>query len=173
MPTPLKNLHLRLKGRGGVGPGGQRGRAVVVSERLRIQVVPELVAAGGPLQGRTVLTIRFTPPAVGRRLQTTALPDGGVSAAPFYRLDDRVEVVLNQSRFHEVPSYALTGKEKKAKDQPSLVTVTGQGVAEEPERFPEELMAWNTATDPTAVLKLSYHTQSWARLKRKLVEMEE
>ena len=116
------------------------------------------------------------------------LPSASTSSSSMAKIDDlgkirasiytvnsasKAVVVLNQSRFHEVPSHALTGKEKKAKDQPSLVTVTGQGVAEEPERFPEELMAWNTAADPTAILKLSYHTQSWARLKRKLVEMEE
>ncbi len=84
----------------------------------------------------------------------------------------KVAVVQNQSRFHEVPTHSLTGTEKKAKDQPSLVTVSGQGVVEEPGRFPDELMTWNAASNPTAVLTITYHTQSWARLKRKLVELE-
>ena len=70
----------------------------------------------------------------------------------------KVTVMQNQSKFHEVPAHALTGTEKKAKDQPSLVTVAGQGVAEELGRFPSELMVWNTPTDPIAVLSLTYHT---------------
>jgi hypothetical protein len=48
----------------------------------------ELVAAGGPLEGGTVLTITYDQDA------------GGASAniPPFYRLDDRFDALLNQSR---------------------------------------------------------------------------
>lgn len=82
----------------------------------------------------------------------------------------KTSVVRNQSRFHELFSYESTGREKKAWLQPSLVTKGGQRIDEETDRFPKELARWKIANDdkPIKTLMVSYHTKTWASLKRKL-----
>ncbi len=85
----------------------------------------------------------------------------------------KTSVVRNQSRFHELHSYESNGHEKKAWLQPSLITKGGQPIAEEEERFPKELAKWKNANQdnrPTKILSVSYHTKTWAALKRKLHE---